>query len=160
VKPEGFNRYLTRKLCWRDGSATHASSALQRQCNFCRRKWSYEALAKQWVVAQEYCAGHTRQEAAKAAKVGQHTAGRHYASFERALDSHLRLMLRKGEAWKLGDTEKIQAEALRKSSRKLPPRRQRSLPAELCFEHLRLKERVALLFELVFLPKVRRRVGK
>lgn len=159
MKPEGFNRYLTRKLCWRDGSATHASSALQRQCNFCRRKWSYEALAKQWVVAQEYCAGHTRLEAAKSAKVGQHTAGRHYATFERALASHLRLMLRKGELWKLGDTEKTEA-ALPKNFRKLTPRRQRSLQAELCFEHLRLKERVGLLFELVFLPKVRRRVGR
>lgn len=158
MKPTGFNRYLTRKLCWRDGSATHASSAWQRQCSHCRRKWSYEALAKQWVVAQEYCAGHTRQEAARAAKVGQHTAGRHYAAFEKALASHLRLLLKKGELWKLGDMEKIQT-ALRKSAKKLPPRRRRRLPAELCFEHLRLGERLALLFELVFLPKVRRRIG-
>lgn len=154
-----FNSYLTKKLCWIDGAHTHASSERQRQCGRCRKKWSYEGVSKRWILAQEYCAGHNRREAAVAAGVDVHTAGRHYAAFEKALADRVLRMLRKGEAWRLGDAEGIHV-SLRKRGKKPRPRRQRGLLAALCLAHLGLHERLALLFESVFLPQLQRRLGK
>jgi hypothetical protein len=115
-------------------------------------------MAKQWLLAQEYCAGHSRRMAARAAGVGAHTAGRHFLDFEKALANHLRRLLRDRQAWKLGGMDKIQG-ALRKSAKQLPQRGKTRLAAELCFEHLKLRDRLELLFELVFLPRIKRWQG-
>lgn len=150
-----FNRHLAEKLCWIDGAPTHPSSARQRQCGRCRRKWSYDGLAKSWVLAQEYCAGSTRREAAAATEVDAHTAGRHYAAFELALATHVRELLGAGQGWALGDAERLH-QVLREGVRS-PSRRQKlRLAARLCFEKLRMRKRLELIYELVFAPKIGR----
>jgi hypothetical protein len=115
-------------------------------------------MTKKWLLAQEYCAGHSRRMAARAAGVGAHTAGRHFEDFERALANHLRRLLREGQAWKLGEMDKIQG-GPRKSAKQLQHREKNRLAAELCFEHLKLRDRLELLFELVFLPRIKRWQG-
>ena len=153
VTASGFNRHLAEKLCWIDGVPTHQSSARQRQCGRCRRKWSYDGLAKKWMLAQEYCAGNTRREAAAATGVDVHTAGRHYAEFELALATRVRELLGAGEGWALGDAERLH-QVLREGMRS-PNRRQKlRLAAGLCFEKLRVRKRLELIYELVFAEKV------
>ena len=155
VTASGFNRHLAEKLCWIDGAPTHRSSARQRQCARCRRKWSYDGLAKKWMLAQEYCAGNTRREAAAAAGVDVHTAGRHYAAFDLALATHVRELLGAGQGWALGDAERLH-QVLREGVRS-PSRRQKlRLAARLCFEKLRMRKRLELIDELVFAPTIGR----
>ncbi len=150
-----FNRHLAKKLCWVDGVPTHRSSARQRQCPRCRRKWSYDGLAKMWMLAQEYCAGHTRREAAAATGVDVHTAGRHYAAFDLALAGYVRGLLDEGKSWVLGEGEKLH-QVLRKGLRS-PTRRQKlRLAARLSFEKLRMRRRLELIYELTFAPKIGR----
>ena len=150
-----FNRHLTRQLCWIDGAVTHASSARQRQCPRCRRKWSYEGLSNGWILAQEYCAGHSRREASAAAGVDVHTAGRYYADFQLALAGHVRRLLAEGEAWKLGDAEKLHR-LFRMGLANSEPRQRRRLAARTCFDGLGMRKRLDMLYELVFAEKLRR----
>jgi hypothetical protein len=151
-----FNRHLTRKLCWIDSKATHASSARQRQCPLCRRKWSYDGLAKQWLLAQEYCAGHTRREAAEAAGVDVHTAGRHYAAFDKAVAGYVHRLLENGQSWILGDADR-QQEVLSMGIRRPRSQRQRQrLAARVCFEKLPVRKRLNLIFQEVFAAKTER----
>ena len=150
-----FNRHLAEKLCWVDGAQTHRSSARQRQCPRCRRKWSYDGLAKKWMLAQEYCAGHTRREAAAATGVDVHTAGRHYSAFDLALAGYVRGLLAEGKGWVLGDEEKLHV-FLRKGVGSSTRRQKLRLAARLSFEKLRMRRRLELIFDLVFAPKVGR----
>lgn len=151
-----FNRHLTRKLCWIDSTATHASSARQRQCPRCRRKWSYDGLAKAWIVAQEYCAGHTRREAAAAAEVDVHTAGHHYASFDLALAKHVRTLLKSEQTWILGDADTLLG-VLRKEWRgSLNQRQRQQLAARVCFAKLTIRQRLDLIYQVVFAARVER----
>lgn len=148
-----FNRAVTRKLCWVDGSRTHASSAGQRQCRRCRRKWSYGGLAKRWILAQEYCAGRNRREAAAAAGVDVHTAGRHYAVFERALAGYLRRNLKQGRGWifSTGHPPRPTTVPADKS-----PGWKLRWAARLCFEGLPFRRRLQLVHDLVFSPRLER----
>ncbi|MBU3664899.1 MAG: hypothetical protein FGM15_03350 [Chthoniobacterales bacterium] len=154
MNASAFNRHLTRKLCWIDGSPTHVSSAKQRQCTRCRRKWSYDGLIKQWLLAQEFCAGHSRREAAVAAGVDVHTAGRHYADFQLALAGYVRRLLAEGMAWRLGDAEKFHR-LFRMGLANSSPRQRRRLAAQICFDGLGARKRLDLLCELVFAEKLR-----
>lgn len=148
-----FNRHVTQKLCWIDGSPTHASSARQRQCSLCRRKWSYDGLSKRWLLAQEYCAGRSRRVAARAAGVDVHTAGRHYAAFERALTGHLRRNLELGHAWKF---------AAIRSPRRIgaenppSPAQIRRVAAQHCLEGLSVYRRMQLIYDVAFAAGVER----
>lgn len=148
-----FNRYVTRNLCWVDGSPTHASSAKQRQCKACRRKWSFEALAKRWILAQEYCAGRNRRSAAQAAGVDVHTAGRSYAEFNQALGDHLRKNLKLGRGWKFAAMRSPRTiTAVRATSEKQRLR----WAAEFCMEGRPFDRRLQLLYDLVFSARVER----
>lgn len=148
-----FNRHVTEQLCWIDGSPTRFSSARQRQCPRCRRKWSYEGLSKRWLLAQEYCAGRNRRSAAQAAGVDVHTAGRYYAEFDRALAGHLRRNLRLGRGWTF---------AAMRSSRSITTARATSQKqrlrwaAEFCMEGVPVYRRLQLLYDLVFSARVER----
>lgn len=152
-----FNRHLTQKLCWIDGSPTHASSARQRQCSLCRRKWSYEGLSKQWLLAQEYCAGRNRRVAAQVAGVDVHTAGRHYSAFERALAGHLRRNLELGRGWKFAAIRSPRRIGAEKPQR---PRQMQRLAAQLCLEELSVYRRMQLLYDVVFAARVERLLGR
>jgi hypothetical protein len=153
VRASVFNRHVTQKLCWIDGSPTHASSARQRQCPLCRRKWSYDGLSKRWLLAQEYCAGRNRRAAAQAVGVDVHTAGRHYAAFERALADHLRRNLELGRAWKFAAIRSPR----RIGAEKPPsPRQVRRLAAQLCLEGLSVYRRMQLIYDVVFSARVER----
>jgi len=153
VRVSVFNRHVTQQLCWIDGSPTHVSSALQRQCPRCRRKWSYEGLSKRWLLAQEYCAGRNRRSAARAAGVDVHTAGRSYAEFDQALGDHLRNNLKLGRGWKF---------AAMRSSRTITTARVTSekqrlrWAAEFCMEGRPFDRRLQLLYDLVFSARVER----
>jgi hypothetical protein len=153
VTISSFNRHLTKQLCWIDGSPTHFSSARQRQCARCRRKWSYEGLSKRWFLAQAFCAGRNRREAAHATGLGAHTAGRHYDAFERALAGHLRRNLKLERGWTFA--------AIRSSRRitvaKLTSQKQKlRLAAQLCLEGLPVYRRMQLIYDLVFSARVER----
>jgi hypothetical protein len=153
VNAASFNRHLTRKLCWIDGSPTHASSERQRQCSQCRRKWSYDGLAKQWILAQEYCAGSNRRQAAAAAGVDVHSAGRHYIAFERALAANVRRLIEEGKGWVLADTERLQ-DVLRQAMKRKGQRQKARLAARLRFEKLHVRKRLDLIFKEVFSRKL------
>lgn len=153
MRASTFDRYVTRQLCWLDGSPTHVSSARQRQCPRCRRKWSHEGLAKRWLVAQEYCTGHNRREAAQAAGVDGHTAGRYYSAFDRVLARHLRKNLKRGRAWTLAAGESSQRLAANKAK---SPRQIERLAAHFCLEGLSIRRRLELIYELVFSAGVER----
>ena len=121
----------------------------------CQHKWSYEGLSKRWLVAQEYCAGHSRREAAAAAGVDVHTAGRHYAAFERALAGYVRRALKQGRAWKF---VAIRSPGRIAAERDSSPRQRLRLAARLCLDGLHFRRRVELLYELVFSPLVLRNI--
>ncbi len=148
-----FNRHLIKRLCWIDGSPTHVSSARQRQCARCRRKWSYEAMSKRWLLAQEFCTGHNRREAAQATGVGVHTVGRHYDAFERVLAGHLRRNLRQGRTEVLAaGAASLRVDAKRPRS----PKQTQRLAARFCFEGLSIRRRVQLIYQLAFAARVER----
>ena len=153
VRASVFDRHVTQKRCWIDGSPTHLSSARQRQCPLCRRKWSYEGLSKQWRLAQEYCAGRNRRAAARAAGVDVHTAGRHYARFQRALAGHLRRNLKQGRAWKFAAIR-----APRRIGAEKPPSQEQILrrAARLCLEGLSVYRRMQLIYDVIFAARVER----
>jgi hypothetical protein len=110
-------------------------------------------MSKRWLLAQEFCTGHNRREAAHATGIGVHTAGRHYDAFERVLAGHLRRNLRQGR------TELMAAgEASLRIDAKKPrsPKQTQRLAARFCLEPLSFPKRLELLYELAFSARVER----
>lgn len=153
MNASGYNRYLTRQLCWIDGTPTHGSSARQRQCPRCRRKWSFDGLAKQWLLAQEFCYGCTRREAATVSGVDVHTAGYYYLMFERSLAANVRRLIDEGKGWVLADTDRLH-EVLREAMKMRRQRQKARLVARLRLEKLNVRQRLDLIFTEVFSRKV------
>lgn len=110
-------------------------------------------MSKRWLLAQEFCAGHNRREAAQATGIGVHTAGRHYDAFERILAGHLRRNLRQGrmEVLDAGGAS-LRIDAKRPKS----PKQRRRLAARFCLEPLSFPKRLELLYELAFSARVER----
>ena len=154
---EDFDRYLRRRLCWIDGAPTHASSARQRQCPHCRRKWSYDRLRMRWEAAVAFAGGKPRGECAEEHGIDIHTAGRLYAQMEDRLVDHFASELAGSSAGEMADGEEMM-EVWRRT-RKLRTRRalHRHL-VELGLRHRTLEERVELVFQLCFREQLRRSI--
>jgi len=151
---EDFDRFLRRRLCWIDGTPTHASSARQRQCPHCRRKWSYDRLLLRWNAALELAAGQSRVGCACELGIDIHTAGRLYAAMERRLVEHLAAELAGSHAGESAGAQEMM-EAWRRIQRlRTKSARNRHL-SELCLPHRTVAERVDLIFQLCFRHRVR-----
>ncbi len=110
-------------------------------------------MSKRWLLAQEFCAGHNRREAAHATGIGVHTAGRHYDAFERVLAGHLRRNLRQGRTEVLAAVgASLRIDAKRPRS----PKQTQRLAARFCLELLSFTKRLELLYELAFSARVER----
>jgi hypothetical protein len=110
-------------------------------------------MSKRWLLAQEFCTGRNRREAAQTAGVGVHTAGRHYDAFERVLAGHLRRNLRQGRMEDLA----AGAASLRTDAKKpRSPKQTQRLAARFCLEQLSFPKRLELLYELAFSARVER----
>lgn len=156
---DDFDRFLRRQLCWIDGTPTHASSARQRQCPHCRRKWSYARLQVRWDAAVALAAGKSRVECADEVGIDIHTAGHLYAAMERRLVEHFARELASSAAGNSADAQEMM-EAWRKLQRlRTQTARNRHL-AELCLRHRAVEHRVNLLFQLCFRDEVRARVSR
>jgi hypothetical protein len=112
-------------------------------------------MSKRWLLAQEFCAGHNRREAAQAAGVGVHTAGRHYDAFERVLAGHLRRSLRQGST---GMHAAIKSPRRLDAGKSRSPQQIRRLAARLCLERLLIDQRIELVYKLAFSARVERLV--
>ncbi len=110
-------------------------------------------MSKRWLLAQEFCTGRNRREAAQTAGVGVHTAGRHYDAFERVLAGHLRRNLKQGR------TEVLAAvgASLRIDAKKpKSPKQTQRLAARFCLEQLSFPKRLELLYDVAFSARVER----
>lgn len=155
---KSFDRFLRGRLCWRDGHATHASSACQRQCPHCRRKWSYDRLQMHWNVATAFASGKTRREAARKLGVDIHTAARLYASMEQKLAAHFVLRLKTHEGLPMVDENEVVR--VQREMRRLRTRagRNRHL-VELGLRHLGADRRLDLIYRLCFQKQARSMAG-
>jgi len=160
---EDFDRFLRRRLCWIDGTPTHASSARQRQCPHCRRKWSYHQLLLRWDAALALAAGKSRVECASKLGIDIHTAGRLYTAMEKRLVEHLAVELSGSHAGHSADAQEMMEACRRIQKLRTKSARHRHL-AELFLRHRTIAQRVDLIFQLCFRDRVRaaaarRRVG-
>jgi hypothetical protein len=151
-----YGRYLTDRLCWLDGTPTHASSDQQRQCPKCRLKWSYERLALELSLLREYSIGRSASEAARQAGCVKNTALHHYGNFRFSMENLVMNLLLDGSiatnplnARELKSLEK----ALRSGSRRQREKSCRHL--FLC--SLNFEERIEALFQSLIVPAVQRR---
>jgi hypothetical protein len=156
---EDFDRFLRRRLCWIDGTPTHASSARQRQCPHCRRKWSYHRLILHWDVALALAAGKSRAECAAELGIDIHTAGRLYTAMEKRLVEHLAAELSGSHAGDSADAQEMMEAWRRLQKLRTNHARNRHL-AELCLRHRTVAKRVDLVFQLCFRDQVRGAAGR
>ena len=144
-----FDRHLRLELCWLDGIPTAASHAGQRQCPHCRRKWSYAVLRRQWVIAQEFCKGSNRRNAAKAAGTDVHTAGRHYRRFQELLAPHFVELMRRKDGGFFADPLRL-ADCYHDALKTPDPRKRLILIVHLCLGEMPAESRLELLYRLAF----------
>lgn len=156
---EEFDRFLRRRLCWIDGTPTHGSSAKQRQCPHCRRKWSYDRLLQRWDVALALVAGKPRGACAAELEIDIHTAGRLYARMEARLVEHLATKLAGSMAGEIGDREEMLQAWKEIVKLRTKGARHRHL-VELMLRHLQAGQRVDLIFQLCFRDEMRRKIGQ
>ncbi len=80
-----YERHLTEQLCWLCHVPTSRSSAQQRQCPRCRRKWSFHQRQLRWSLLRLFATAITPAEAARRAHVSYRTAWAHFLRFEHTL---------------------------------------------------------------------------
>lgn len=156
---EDFDHFLRRRICWLDGTPTHASSARQRQCPHCRRKWSYDRLLLRWGAALALAAGRSRVECAAELGIDIHTAGRLYAAMEKRLVEHFAGELASSTPGNSADAQEMMEAWRRLQKLRTQTARNRHL-AELSLRHRAVQERANLLFQLCFRDEVRARVSR
>ncbi len=156
TSPGVYREYIERRLCWRDGAATHASSGQQRQCPKCRCKWSYERLALELRLFEEYVLGRRAAEAVRFIGCAKNTALGHFREFHTAVEEIVRDRLVEGEIatspTSLADLRSLER-ALRAGSRI----RRRLACRHLFFRSLTLEERTNALFESTLAEEARER---
>jgi hypothetical protein len=151
---EDFDSFLRKRLCWIDGTPTHASSARQRQCPHCRRKWSYTHLLLRWDAAWALAAGRSRIECAARLGIDIHTAGRLYAKMEERLVEYLASELSGSGVGASANGQEMMQTWRRMQKLRTKSARNRHL-AELCLRHRAAADRVDLIFQLCFRDQAR-----
>lgn len=159
TSPDIYREYIQRRLCWSDGAPTHASSGLQRQCPKCRTKWSYEHLALEFRLFEEYVLGRRASEAVRLVGCAKNTALGHFSQFHAAVEEIIRDRLVDGEIathpTNLADLRSLER-ALRAGSRS----RRRLACRHLFFRSLTLEERSEALFESTLADGARERSSR
>lgn len=148
-----FDRHLALELCWLDDFPTVASHAGQRQCPHCRRKWSFAAMRRRWLVAQEFCKGSSRRVAAGRAGVEAHAAGRHYRDFQGKLAQFFTDRISRKDGRFSADPEQL-ADLCRRAQAQPDRRKRLLLMVEICFDDMAIEERLEVLYLVCFRPKV------
>lgn len=159
TSPAVYRHYIERRLCWHDGAPTHASSGLQRQCPKCRAKWSYEHLALELRLFEEFVLGRRAAEAVRLVGCAKNTALGHFSTFNEAVEEIIRDRLIEGgiatNPTSVADLRSLER-ALRAGSRS----RRRLACRHLFFRSLTLEERTPALFEETLAEQARRRADQ
>lgn len=85
MRLKDYQRHLVEELCWVCHRRTGPSSGRQKQCQRCRRKWSYRQRQVRWNLLRLFATAITPAEAARRLKVSYRTAWSHFLRFERTL---------------------------------------------------------------------------
>lgn len=80
-----YERHLIGQLCWACHAAATASSARQRRCPRCRRKWSYATRRLPWEPLKAFCLRATAHHAARSLPCHYATAFTAYRRWRTAL---------------------------------------------------------------------------
>lgn len=149
-----YRRYLEGRRCWVDGTPTHASSDQQRQCPKCRLKWSFDNLARQIQMLEEFCLKQSATQAAKKLGCSKNTAIAHYRIFSRHMEGIVAQMIVKEEI----AVSPITSKELKSLERALNGGREKqrlNACKHLFFISLRVEERMALIFKSLIAPEAR-----
>lgn len=76
-----YEKYVIGELCFVCHVATHKSSAKQRQCPRCRRKWSFERRRLEWKLLEAFCLGASAHHASRMLECSYKTAYHAYRRF-------------------------------------------------------------------------------
>jgi hypothetical protein len=142
---EIYRRYVTQTLCWLDGTPTHSSSGLQRQCPKCRQKWSYERLGTELELLDLYCRGLSASEAARQISCAKNTARNRFGHFSgRMQEIVANRIIEEGIATNPITTR--EAKSLEKALRTGNRRRRENVCRHLFFMGLSFEERMQSIF--------------
>ena len=112
-------------------------------------------MQKQWSLAKAFCAGQSRREGARLAGVEEHSAGRNYARFEKAISDHALTLTGKGLHLIDASSPKVVAAVQRIESQSNPRRRRRGV-AGLFLASMKFEDRLGMLYLTVFKPRIRK----
>lgn len=93
---DSYRAYLGGRLCWIDGSRTHASSRTQRQCPRCRFKWSYVHADLEFSIFEKFCNGERARRAAVHLGCSRNTVHAHYGAFKAGMEELIAEMVLEG----------------------------------------------------------------
>jgi len=142
---EIYRRYVTQMLCWLDGTPTHSSSDLQRQCPKCRQKWSYERLGMELELLELYCQGFSASEAARKISCAKNTALNRFGRFSGRMEEIVAARL-VDEDIATSPITVSEAKSLEKALRTGNRRRREKVCRHLFFAGLSFEERMQSIF--------------
>lgn len=142
---EIYRRYVTQMLCWLDGTPTHSSSDLQRQCPKCRQKWSYERLGMELELLELYCQGFSASEAARKISCAKNTALNRFGRFSGRMEEIVAARLA-DEDIATSPITVSEAKSLEKALRTGNHRRREKVCRHLFFAGLSFEERMQGIF--------------
>ena len=142
---EIYRHYVAHTLCWLDGTPTHGSSDLQRQCPKCRQKWSYERLGMELELLDLYCQGLNASEAARQIRCAKNTALNRFGHFSGRMQEIVAARL-VDEDIATSPITVSEAKSLEKALRAGNHRRREKVCRHLFFTALSLEERMQSIF--------------
>jgi hypothetical protein len=142
---EIYRRYVTQTLCWLDGTPTHSSSDLQRQCPKCRQKWSYERLGMELELLDLYCQGLSASAAARQIRCAKNTALNRFGHFSARMQEIVATKL-VDEGIATSPITVREAKSLEKALRTGNRRRRENVCRHLFFTGLSFEERMQGVF--------------
>lgn len=142
---EIYRCYVTQMLCWLDGTPTHGSSDLQRQCPKCRQKWSYERLGMELELLELYCQGFSASEAARKISCAKNTALNRFGRFSGRMEEIVAARLA-DEDIATSPITVSEAKSLEKALRTGNRRRREKVCRHLFFAGLSFEERMQSIF--------------
>jgi len=142
---EIYRRYVTQMLCWLDGTPTHSSSDLQRQCPKCRQKWSYDWLGMELELLDLYCQGLSASAAARRSGRAKNTALNRFSHFSGRMEEIVAARL-VDEDIATSPITVNEAKSLEKALRTGNRRRREKVCRHLFFNGLSFEERMQGIF--------------
>jgi len=142
---EVYRHYVAQTLCWLDGTPTHSSSDLQRQCPKCRQKWSYERLGMELELLDLYCQGLSASAAARQIRCAKNTALNRFGHFSGRMQEIVATKLI-DEGIATSPITVSEAKSLEKALRTGNRRRRENVCRHLFFTGLSFEERMQGIF--------------